>query len=140
MIKHVKIMGVKMHKKKILIVDDEKDALFVLEKELAGRGYSVISADNGSDAINLAKSQYPDLIILDIWMPGMDGPEVAAKLGEDPKTEDIPVIFLTCLFQKREGEEQGRVVAGKVLIAKPYSIEGLSDQIEKLINWQCVHR
>ena len=126
--------------KKILIVDDEKEALFILEKELTAKGYSVIAADNGSSALDLAKSEHPDLIILDIWMPGMDGPEVAAKLGEDPKTKDIPVIFLTCLFQKREGEEQGRVVAGKVLIAKPYSIEGLSAQIERLANWQCVHR
>ena len=129
-----------MDKKKVLIVDDERDALFILEKELTARGYSVIAADNGKNALNLAKSEHPDLIILDIWMPGMDGAEVAAKLREDPKTKDIPVIFLTCLFQKREGEEQGRVVAGKVLIAKPYSIEGLSDQIEKLVNWQCVHR
>ena len=129
-----------MDTKKILIVDDERDALFILEKELTARGYSVIAADNGSSALNLAKSEHPDLIILDIWMPGMDGPEVAAKLMEDPKTKDIPVIFLTCLFQKREGEEQGRVVAGKVLIAKPYSIDGLSAQIERLANWQCVHR
>ena len=129
-----------MDKKKILIVDDEKDALFVLKKELAGRGYSVISADNGNDALDLAKSECPDLIILDIRMPGMDGTEVAARLKEDPKTKNIPVIFLTCLFQKREGEEQGRVVAGEVLIAKPYSIEGLSAQIERLVNWQCVHR
>jgi len=48
-------MGTRMDKKKILIVDDERDALFILEKELAARGYSVITADNGSDAINLAK-------------------------------------------------------------------------------------
>ncbi len=127
-----------MDTKKILIVDDEKDALFVLEKELAGRGYSIISADNGKEAINLAKSQYPDLIILDIWMPGMDGPEVAEKLGEDARTKDIPVIFLTCLYEKREGEEQGRDIAGKVLIAKPYSIRALSAQIHKPINRQCV--
>ncbi len=128
-----------MDTKKILIVDDEKDA-FILEKELAARGYSVIVADNGNDALDLAKSEHPDLIILDIWMPGMDGPEVAAKLGEDARTKDIPVIFLTCLFQKREGEEEGRLVAGKVLIAKPYSIDALSTQIERLVNWQCVHR
>ena len=128
-----------MHKKKILIVDDERDALFILEKELAARGYYIIAADNGNDALNLAKSEHPDLIILDIWMPGMDGAEVAEKLGEDARTKDIPVIFLTCLFQKREGEE-GRVVAGKVLIAKPYSIGALSTQIERLVNWQCVHR
>ena len=129
-----------MDTKKILIVDDERDALFILEKELTARGYSVIAADNGSSALNLAKSEHPDLIILDIWMPGMDGAEVAEKLGEDPKTKDIPVIFLTCLFQKRQGEEKGRVVAGKVLIAKPYSIDALSTQIERLVNWQCVHR
>ena len=140
MSKHVKIMGAKMHKKKVLIVDDERDALFILEKELTAKGYSVIAADNGSSALNLAKSEHPDLIILDIWMPGMDGAEVAEKLREDARTKDIPVIFLTCLFQKGEGEEEGRVVAGKVLIAKPYSIDALSTQIERLVNWQCVHR
>ncbi len=129
-----------MDTKKILIVDDERDALFVLEKELTARGYAVIAADNGNRALNLAKSEHPDLIILDIWMPGMDGAEVAAQLKEDPGTKDIPLIFLTCLFQKREGNEEGHVVAGKVLIAKPYSIDALSTQIERLVNWQCVHR
>ncbi len=129
-----------MDTKKILIVDDERDALFILEGELRGRGYSVIAADNGNDALNLAKSEHPDLITLDLWMPEMDGAEVAEKLREDARTKDIPVIFLTCLFQKREGEEEGRVVAGKVLIAKPYSIDALSTQIEKLVSWQCVHR
>ncbi len=129
-----------MNTKKILIVDDERDALFILEKELTAKGYSVIAADNGSSALQLAKFKHPDLIILDLWMPGMDGAEVAEKLKDDAETKDIPVIFLTCLFRKREGEEEGRVVAGKVLIAKPYSIDGLSTQIEKLVNWQCVHR
>lgn len=119
--------------KKILIVDDEKDALFMLEKELAARGYSIVAADNSNDALVLAKSEHPDLIILDICMPGMDGPEVAAKLREDPITKDIPIIFLTCLFRRREGEEQGCVVGDDVLMAKPYSIAGLSTQITKLI-------
>jgi len=130
-----------MDTKKILIVDDEQDALSILGKELAGRGYSVISADNGNDALNLAKSERPDLIILDIWMPGMDGAEVDDRLKEDLKTKDIPVLFLSCLYQKKEGEEQGRVVGDiRVLIAKPYSIEGLLAQIERLTNLQCVHR
>ena len=129
-----------MDKKKILIVDDEKDALFILEKELTARGYSVIAADNGKDALRVAISERPDLIILDLWMPEMDGAEVAERLKGDISTKDIPVIFLTCLLQKKEGEEQGRVVAGEVLIAKPYSIEGLSNQIERLVNWQSVHR
>jgi len=55
--------------KKILIVDDEKDVLLMLEKRLSGSGYEVIQADNGNDAIDMAKSQQPDLILLDIVMP-----------------------------------------------------------------------
>jgi len=72
-IKLAQDIGAKMHKKKILIVDDETDALSILEKELASRGYSVIAADNGNDALNLAKSESPDLIILDLLMPDMPG-------------------------------------------------------------------
>jgi len=128
-----------MFEKKILIVDDEKNTLFILEKELEARGYSVITADNGNNALKLAKSKYPDLIILDIWMPEMDGAEVAAMLKEDIQTKNIPVIFLTCLLKKREEGEQGLVIADKVYIAKPYDIEGLVSQIERLVNWQCVH-
>ena len=129
-----------MDTKKILIVDDEKDVLFILEKELAARGYSIITADNGNDALNLAKSEYPDLIILDLLMPDMNGWVIDAKLKGDLKTKDIPVIFLTCLLQKKEGEEQGRAISDQAFVAKPYGIEGLSAQVERLTNWQCVHR
>ena len=122
-----------MDKKKILIVDDEKDALSILEKELTARGYSVITADNGNDALNLAKSEHPDLVILDIWMPEMHGQIVDAMLKSDPRTEDIPVVFLTCLLHKKAGEGQGRVIAGDVFIAKPYDIGGLVTAMEKLL-------
>jgi CheY-like chemotaxis protein len=120
-------------KKKILIVDDERDALFILEKGLTARGYSVITADNGNEAITLARSEHPDLIILDVAMPVMDGGQVAEKLQEGLSKKDIPIIFLTALFPKRKEEEQGHVVAGHVFIAKPYDIEELLTQIEKLI-------
>jgi DNA-binding response OmpR family regulator len=125
-----------MDKRKILIVDDEPDALFILEKELAARGYSVLAARNGNDAMALARSENPDLIILDVAMPDMSGQVVAARLRADIKTKDIPIIFLSCLVQNKAGEEQGRVIAGNVFIAKPYSIKGLSIQIEKLTNRQ----
>ncbi len=130
-----------MDKRKVLIVDDEEDALFVLEKELAARGYSVITTDNGDDALALAKSQIPDLIILDVLMPGMDGTEVDAQLHEDALTRDIPVIFLTCLFQNTEERKQGHVVDdGKVLVSKPYSKEALLTQIEKLVDRQWAYQ
>ena len=123
-----------MDKKKILIVDDEKDALFILEKALAGRGYSVVTANNGYDAIILAKSKRPDLIILDIAMPDIDGGEVSSRLKEDPRTTDIPVIFLTALVSKIEEKKKDHVLGSNVLIAKPYDIEELLTQIEMLLS------
>lgn len=126
--------------RKILIVDDEKDTLSVLEKALTTEGYSVITADNGKDAKMLAKSIQPELIMLDIMMPDMPGGVVDAKLKADLKTKDIPVIILTCLLQKKKGEEQGHVISDQVFIAKPYSIEGLLAQVERLLCQQCVHR
>ncbi len=108
-------------KKKILIVDDQKDVLKVLDKRFSGAGYAVIKAENGKDALLLAKAEHPDLIILDIIMPVMDGAETAAVLKEDPQTKDIPVIFLTCLFTEKEEQKEGHVVGGKFFIAKPYN-------------------
>lgn len=74
-----------MHKKKILIVDDETDALSILGKELAARGYSIITAENGKDALISAKSKHPNLIILDVALPDMLGGEVAVKLKRRPR-------------------------------------------------------
>jgi len=117
--------------KKILIVDDERDTLSVLGNGLTAEGYSIIKADNGGDALDLAKSERPDLIILDILMPGMDGGEVARMLKEVPETKHIPIIFLTGMFPKREEEEEGRVVAGNIMFDKPYDILKLITAIEK---------
>ena len=119
--------------KRILIVDDERDVLSVLGKGLTKRGYSVILADNGGDAIMLAKSEHPDLIVLDILMPGMDGTEVAGKLREDPKTKGIPVMFLTCLYTKGEERENGSTIGNNLMVAKPYDMEELLVGIEKII-------
>jgi len=122
-----------MNKKKILIVDDEKDVLFILEKELPTRGYSVIAADNGKDAMVLAKTKHPDLIILDLEMPDTYGGDVTRMLSEDPETKDLPVMFLTGMFPKEEEGKGGRMVAGHVLFAKPYDIEELVTAIRDLL-------
>ena len=119
--------------KRILIVDDERDVLSVLGKGLTKRGYSVILADNGGDAIMLAKSEHPDLIVLDILMPGMDGTEVAAELRENPETEDIPVMFLTCLYPKEKEAERGNMIGAHLMFAKPYDIEEMLTAIETLM-------
>jgi len=122
-----------MGKKKILIVDDDKDVLSVLEKRLTVEKYSVITANNGQDAIILAKAQCPDLIMLDIIMPGIDGAEVAGKLREYPETRNIPVIFLTCMLTPEEEKQKRHHVAGNIFIAKPYDIKELLSEIKKIV-------
>jgi CheY-like chemotaxis protein len=119
--------------KKVLIVDDEKDTLLTLGKRLTASGYSVITATNGTDAIALAKSQHPDIIILDILMPEMDGGEVVAELKEHPSTRSIPVILLTAILSKAEEEKHGSVVGGNITLAKPLDAEKLLDQMKKLL-------
>jgi CheY-like chemotaxis protein len=120
--------------KKVLIVDDEQDFLQVLGKRLTASGYSVITATNGRDAIFLAQSQRPDIIILDILMPQMDGGEVMAELKEHSTTRNIPVIFLTALFSKAEEEKYGSIVSGNITLAKPLDAEKLLEQMKKLLD------
>jgi len=125
-----------MPKKKILAVEDEKEMLALLEKRLLACGYEVFTASNGKDALGIAKLDHPDLIILDILMPEMDGSETAARLHEDPKTKDIPILFLTCLFTKREEHLEGHESGRNYFVAKPYEVEDLLGEIKSIIGKQ----
>jgi len=122
-----------MDKKKILIVDDEKDILLTLGKRLTAAGYLVLTADNGLDALALAKSKHPDLIILDIIMPTMEGSEVAAKLKENPLTKNIPIIFLTAILSKEEELNKKHMIADHIIFAKPFDTEELLSQIKEFM-------
>jgi len=122
-----------MKKPIILIVDDEEDVLLMLEKRLTSEGYSVITTTKGTNAIALAKSQHPDIIILDVVMPGMDGGEVAAKLKEHPLTRSIPVIFLTALLTKTEEYEGDHTVSSNITFSKPFDTEELLAKIKELL-------
>lgn len=122
-----------MNRKKILVVDDEKDVLQMLGKRFVMAGYTVFSADNGMDAITMARSVLPDIIILDVAMPHMDGGHVAEKLKEDIRTENIPVIFLTCLITRKDLMESGHEIAGNKFFAKPYDIQELLAEVEKVV-------
>ena len=79
--------------KKILIVEDSKSYLFVLSEALKGGGFTVFTAENGEDGLNAVKNNKPDLILLDITMPKMDGTTMAKKLREEGI--NVPIIFLT---------------------------------------------
>lgn len=120
-----------MERANILIVDEEQDVLSVLERGLAAEGYSVITASSGNDAISLAKSQRPDLIILNMSMPDMEDSEVKRRLKEIPETKDIPLLFLKGTFPRQEDDNEGSIVAGYVLFEKLYDMEKLPVTIEK---------
>jgi len=105
--------------KKILIVDDEPEIVRLLGLRLMNSGYRVLKAYDGAEAVKVAKKELPDLIMLDILMPEIDGSKTASLLKEDPKTKDIPIIFLTCLFTK-EDEKKGHLRGNMYFVAKPY--------------------
>ncbi len=120
-------------RKKILVVDDEQDVLTILDKRLSWEGYAVIKADNGKDALRLARQEHPNLILLDILMPETSGAEVAEQLKSDSCTRDIPVMFLTCLVTKKDEIEKGHEIGGNFFIAKPYNPKELVVEIKKRV-------
>jgi len=121
-----------MEIKEILIVDDDRVILRTLEKILLRAGYSVIPLSLGREAVKIAKERSPDLIILDIMMPDMDGGDVAFILKNDPETKNITIIFLSSLVTKRE-EQSSSKKYGLYFIAKPFERNELLRQIRKYL-------
>lgn|SRR3989338_9067296 len=118
--------------KRILVVDDEKDVVLVLLERLKACGYDAASADSGEEALRSIKKETFDLIILDIMMPIMDGTELGRILKNDPKTKNIPIIFLTALQTKRE--HAGYTATGSnIIFAKPFDFKELAGKIDELL-------
>lgn len=126
--------------KKILIVDDEKDLLLVLEKGLNAEGYSVITAETGKKGLLKAQTEHPDLIILDLALPDMLGGEVAVRLKKDVRTKDIPIVFLSAMFTKTEESKREHIAGGNIMFAKPYDIEDMTAAIDNLLKQKKEHR
>jgi sigma-B regulation protein RsbU (phosphoserine phosphatase) len=119
---------IKARKKKILVVDDNRMTLKMLEKILSKSGYAVLPASNGSDAVTIAKEKRPDLLLLDIALPDIDGIQVACSLKDDPRTESIPVIFLSSLLEEEIREKTTACPGGRFL-RKPLNAEELLKEI-----------
>ncbi len=114
---------------KIFIVDDQPDNIDLLSTMLATQGYDVEQSDNGVSAIELIKANPPDLILLDICMPEIDGFEVCQSLKKDPISQDIPIIFITAL--KEVGDRiQAFKLGGSDYITKPFYIEEVVARID----------
>lgn len=115
-------------KKKILVVDDEKDIREIIRFYLEEDGYEVLEAECGKDAIRLAKELSPDLITLDIMMPGMDGFEVGRVLKDEPRTKSIPIIILSVLEDRRDYR-----LGIADYISKPFSKEELLRSVKAIL-------
>ena len=114
---------------KILVVDDEKDVVELLKFLLEKDGYAVTTAFNGREALDAVKQNKPDLILLDVMMPEMDGYSVQTQLLENPNTRTIPIIILTAKGQLRDVFAMSANV--KAYLEKPFDPKTLRTKIQE---------
>src|SRR5258708_7389655 len=120
-----------MKKKKVLIIDDEAAFTNIVKLTLESKeGFEVCVENDPRQAIATARKFWPDIIILDVVMPELDGGEVHTRFMADPILKRIPIIFLTAIVRQKEVDENKGMIGGSFYIAKPVSAEGLIKAIE----------
>ena len=117
---------------RILIVDDESSIRLVCQLNLDAVGFQTLEAADGETALALARAEQPDLILLDVMLPGIDGWRVAEELAASPETREIPILFLSARSD-RSDEERGHEVGGLGYITKPFDPEELIDRIRDVL-------
>jgi CheY-like chemotaxis protein len=121
--------------KRILVVDDEPDIREVARISLqAIGGYDVIDASSGAEALEVAASQRPDAILLDVMMPGLDGPSTFARLQQDDATRDIPVLLLTAKVGEAERSRLAQTGV-KAVLGKPFDPMQLPGEVASALGW-----
>lgn len=119
--------------KKILVVDDEPDVVSLLSLLLKAQGFEVITAIDGQTALEKARTGKPDLILLDIMLPRIDGYKVARMLKFDEKYKNIPIIMLTAKIQDRD-KDIGLQMGADDYITKPFDTAALVEKVKEIIN------
>jgi CheY-like chemotaxis protein len=123
-----------MSTKRILVVDDEPSVTRNLKLTLeSGGGYEVLGENQAANALIAARFFRPDLILLDVMMPGMDGGDVAARLRADPLLRGTPIIFLTALVSNEETDGHEMLSGAETFLAKPVDIGELKQTLEEHI-------
>lgn len=121
-----------MADKKILVVDDEEHILELIKFNLEKNGYGVITADNGKDAFLIAKEQQPDLMLLDLMLPGMDGLDVCKEVRKEASISNMPIIMITA-----KGEELDKILGLELgaddYITKPFSVRELIARVKAIL-------
>lgn len=122
----------KRREPRILVVDDEEDVVTFIKRALALEGMEVVTAFDGLSALDTALEEDPDLIILDIMMPIMNGYEVCARLRLEDKTKHVPVILLSSAYTT-DTVRQAKIAGGSGYVAKPFTPAELVSEIRKLL-------
>jgi len=118
--------------KKILVMEDEPDALMMLSMALKSSGYIVFGAPNGEEGLKIFREEKPDMVILDVVMPGMDGWEVLQKIKAGFKSKRVPVIMLTGKSEDAD-KVKGYDYGADFYVTKPYNIQKLLPVIRDII-------
>lgn len=122
-----------MKKYKIMVIDDEPDIVRLVKISLEMANFEVVEAFSGKEALEKLKTTVPDLFLLDIMMPEMNGYEVCQKLKTDDQTKEIPVVMLTAKGQKGDAE-QGLKVGADDYIIKPFDPYELGEQVHEILH------
>lgn len=118
-----------LEQKRLMLVDDDPNLIVLVKDYLEFRGYDVLTAENGRQALELLQKTIPDLIICDVMMPEMDGYTLVEHIREDPRTEWIPVLFLSAKGQSQD-KVKGLTTGADVYMVKPFEPEELVAQVE----------
>jgi two-component system alkaline phosphatase synthesis response regulator PhoP len=121
-----------MKKGKILVVDDENYILHILDFSLGAEGYEVITAEDGEEAVRKCREEKPDLVVLDVMMPKMDGFEACRTIKRDAETAETPVILLSAKSRDVD-QKQGYEAGADDYITKPFSPGRLVDRVHGLL-------
>jgi two-component system, OmpR family, alkaline phosphatase synthesis response regulator PhoP len=122
-----------MNSKKILIVDDEMDLVETVRFPLEMEGYDVLVSHNGEDALNQARKENPDLILLDLMLPNLDGYKVCRLLKFDDRYKHIPILMLTAKSQEKD-KALGMETGANEYITKPFDIRDLLKKVKAYLN------
>ena len=116
----------------ILVVDDDPEIVTMLSTRLTKRGYKVSTASDGHKAIELAKRELPDLVLLDVMMPGKSGWEVARELKQDPVTQHVKIVMVSAIGEKTN-EITAPIYGADAHVDKPFEFDKLEKVIGKLL-------
>lgn len=122
-----------MPKKKIMIVDDEESLVELVRAIFGQEGFEVISAYSGAECLEKLKTEKPDLILMDMMMPGMSGRETTEKIRKNPKTKDLKIVFLTVARFSEVGKDSLKGLNVLDYITKPFDNKDLVKRVKKAL-------